>query len=153
MGFPGGSDGKASACSAGDLGSILGLGRSPGEGNGNPLQCSCLENPRDEGAWLAAIYGVAQSQTWLKQLSSSSSRSFPMSWLFASGSQSIGALVSASVLPMNIQGWFPCGLTSLISLLSRGLSRVFSSTTFQKHQFFTSINESCWCLIIYCFKL
>ena len=44
-----------------------------GEGNGNPLQCSCLENPRDGGAWWAAVYGVAQSQTWLKQLSSSSS--------------------------------------------------------------------------------
>ena len=44
-----------------------------GEGNGNPLQCSCLENPRDGGAWWAAIYGVAQSRTWLKQLSSSSS--------------------------------------------------------------------------------
>ena len=46
-----------------------------GEGNGNPLQCSCLENPRDRGAWWAAIYGVAQSWTWLKRLSSSSSRS------------------------------------------------------------------------------
>ena len=46
-----------------------------GEGNGNPLQCSCLENPRDGGAWWAAIYGVAQSQTWLKRLSSSSSKS------------------------------------------------------------------------------
>ena len=48
--FPGGSDGKASACNAGDLGSIPGLGRSPGEGNGNPLQYSCLENPMDGGA-------------------------------------------------------------------------------------------------------
>ena len=48
-GFPGGSDGKASACNAGDLGSIPGLGRSPGEGNGNPLQYSCLENPMDRG--------------------------------------------------------------------------------------------------------
>ena len=47
-----------------------------GEGNGNPLQCSCLENPRDGGAWWAAVYGVAQSQTWLKRLSSSSSRAF-----------------------------------------------------------------------------
>ena len=46
-----GSDGKVSACSVGDLGSILGLERSPGEGNGNPLQYSCLENPMDEGAW------------------------------------------------------------------------------------------------------
>ena len=49
-GFPGGSDGKASACNAGDQGSIPGLGRSPGEGNGNPLQHSCLENPMDRGA-------------------------------------------------------------------------------------------------------
>ena len=50
-GFPGRSDGKASACSAGDLGSIPGLGRSPGEGNGNPLQYSCLENSTECGAW------------------------------------------------------------------------------------------------------
>ena len=51
LGFPGGSDGKASVYSAGDLGSIPGLGRFPGEGNGNPLQYSCLENPMDGGAW------------------------------------------------------------------------------------------------------
>ena len=51
MGFLGGSDGKASACNAGDLGSIPRLGRSPGERNGNPLQYSCLENPVDGGAW------------------------------------------------------------------------------------------------------
>ena len=57
------------------------------------------------------------------------SGSFPMSWLFAFGGQSIGASALASVLPMNIQGWFPLGLASLISLLSKGLSRVFSSTT------------------------
>ena len=50
MGFPGGSDGKASACNVRDLGSVPGLGRSPGEGNGNPLQHSCLENPIDRGA-------------------------------------------------------------------------------------------------------
>ena len=60
---PGGSDGKASACNAGDPGSIPGLGRSPGEGNGNPLQYSCLENPLDKGAWLATVHGVAKSQT------------------------------------------------------------------------------------------
>ena len=63
------------------------------------------------------------------------SGSFPVSWLFTSGGQSIRASASASVLPMNIQGWFPLGLTSLISLLSKGLSRVFSSTTARKHQF------------------
>ena len=64
------------------------------------------------------------------------SGSFPMSQFFASGGQSIGASASASVLPMNIQDWFPLGLTGLISLLFKGLSRVFSSTTVQKHQFF-----------------
>ena len=51
QGFPGGSDGKASAYNVGDLGSNPGLGRSPGEGNGNPLQHSCMENPMDGGAW------------------------------------------------------------------------------------------------------
>ena len=61
---------------------------------------------------------------------------FPVSWLFTSGGQNIGASASATVLPMNIQGWFPLGWTDLISLQSRGLSRVFSNTTVQKHQFF-----------------
>ena len=64
------------------------------------------------------------------------SGSFPVSQFFTSGGQSIGASASASVLPMNIQDWFPLGLTSLISLLFKGLSRVFSSTTVWKHQFF-----------------
>ena len=66
----------------------------------------------------------------------SASGSFIMSWLLASGGQSIEASTSASVLPMNIQGLFPLGLTDLVSLQSKGLSRVFSSTTVQKHQFF-----------------
>ena len=56
--FPGGSDGKESACSVGDLDSIPGLGRSPGEGNGNPLQDSCLENPTDRGDSWATVHGV-----------------------------------------------------------------------------------------------
>ena len=63
------------------------------------------------------------------------SASFPMSQLFASGGQSIGTSASASVLPRNILGWFPLGLTGLISLMSKGVSRVFSSPTSQKHQF------------------
>ena len=63
LSFPGGSDGKASACNTGDPGSIPGLGRSPGEGNGNPLQYSCLENPRDGRAWQATVHGVAKSDT------------------------------------------------------------------------------------------
>ena len=62
-GFPGGSEVKASAYNVGDLGSIPGLGRSPGEGNGNPLQDSCLENPMDGGAWWAAVHGVTKSDT------------------------------------------------------------------------------------------
>ena len=65
MGFPGDSEGKAFACNAGDLGSIPGLGRSPGEGSGNSLQYSCLENPMDGGAWRATVHGVAKSQTRL----------------------------------------------------------------------------------------
>ena len=65
LGFPRGSDGKDSVCSEGDLGSIPGSGRSPEEGNGNPLQYSCLENPTDRGAWWAAVHGVTKSQTRL----------------------------------------------------------------------------------------
>ena len=64
-GFPGGSDGKESACSAGDLGSISGSGRSPGEGNGNPLQYSCLGNPLYREAWQVTVHGVTKSQTRL----------------------------------------------------------------------------------------
>ena len=81
------------------------------------------------------------------------SGSFPMSQLFTSGGQSIGVSASASVFLMNIQDWFPWGLTGWISLLSKGLSRVFSITTVQKHQFLgaqlsygptiTSIHD-CW---------
>ena len=60
LGF-GSSDGKESAYYAGDLGSIPGSGRSPGEGNSNPLQCSCLENPMDRGAWQGTVHGVTKS--------------------------------------------------------------------------------------------
>ena len=73
----------------------------------------------------------------------SGSGSFPMIWLFTSGGQSTGASASASILPMNIQGWFPLGLTGLISLLSKGLSRVVSRITVQKHQLF-STQSSLW---------
>ena len=65
MGWPSGAFGKESACNTGDLGSIPGLGRSPGEGNGNPLQYSCLERPMDRGAWWATVRGVAKSRTRL----------------------------------------------------------------------------------------
>ena len=69
MGFPGGSAVKNLRASAGDMGSIPGSGRSPGGGNGNPLQDSSLENPTDRGPWQATVQRVAKSQTWLKWLS------------------------------------------------------------------------------------
>ena len=69
--FPGGSDGKASAYNAGDLGSIPGSGRSPGEGNSNPLQYSCWENPMDGGAWWATVHAVTKSQTRLSDFTHS----------------------------------------------------------------------------------
>ena len=62
-GFPQGSDGKESACDAGDLSSLTGSGRSPGEGHGNPLQYSCLDIPMDRGAWWVTVHGVAKSWT------------------------------------------------------------------------------------------
>ena len=93
-------------------------------------------------------YSCPSSQWWHPTISSSvipfssclqsfpASRSFPVSQLFTSGDQSIGVSASTWVLPMHIQNWFPLGLTGWISLLSKGLSRVFSNTTVQKHQFF-----------------
>ena len=66
MGFPGTSGSKESACSVGNPGSVPGLGRSPGEGHGNPLQYSCLESSIDLGAWWAAVHGVTKSRIWLR---------------------------------------------------------------------------------------
>ena len=74
LGCPGGSEVKASVCSVGDLGLFSGLRRSPGEGNGNPLQYSCLENPMDRGAWWATVHGVAKSQTRLSNFTRSLGR-------------------------------------------------------------------------------
>ena len=65
IGFPGGADDKKSAYNIGDPGLIPGSGRSPGEGNGNPLQYTCLENPMDSRAWLATVHGVAKNRTLL----------------------------------------------------------------------------------------
>jgi len=71
VGFPGNSEVKASACNAGDLGLIPGLGKSPGEGHGNPFQYSCLENPMDGRAWWATVHGVAKSWTRLSDFTHS----------------------------------------------------------------------------------
>ena len=70
LGFPGGTEVKVSACNSGDLGSIPGSESSPGEGNGNPLQYSCLENPMDGGAWWVTVHRVAKSQTRLSDFTS-----------------------------------------------------------------------------------
>ena len=143
-----------------------------GKGNGNPLKCSCLENPRDGGAWWAAVYGVAQSRTRLKQLSGGSSMllisddipcALDMYSTFfgcnvlkistKSKSSTVSFRISVALLifcledlsidvsgvlkhPIIVFCQFPLGLIGLISLLSKGLSRAFSSTTVQKHQFF-----------------
>ena len=80
--LPGGSEVKVSACNAGDLGSILGLGRSPGEGNGNPLQYSCLENLMDRGAWWATVHRVTKSQTRLSDFTFFHVLAWP-GWSFA----------------------------------------------------------------------
>ena len=162
---------------AGDMGSIPGSGRYPGEGNVNPLQysckirrtedlvgpslvqfsCSVMSNslrphgqqharlpcpslspgaclnscPFDQWFHPAILSSVVPFSSHLQSFPASGS--FPMSQYFAWGSQSIGASASASVLPMNIQDWFLSGLTGLISLLSEGLSGVFSNSTVQKH--------------------
>ena len=71
LGFPSGSEGKVSACNVRDSGSIPGSGRSPGEGNGNSLQYSCLENSMDGGAWWATVHGVAKSHTRLSDFTHS----------------------------------------------------------------------------------
>ena len=79
--LPGGSDGKASAYNVGDPGSIPRLGRSPGEGNGNPLQYSCLENPMDGGAWCTTVHGVTKSRTWLSDFTFKDMEK-PYLWLY-----------------------------------------------------------------------
>ena len=122
---------------------------------------SCLTIWNPMAAACQASLSITNSQSLLKLVSmnqwchttisssvipfSSCPQSFPaswsflMSWLFTSGGQNIGASASASVLPKNTQNWFPLGLTDLIYLKSKGLSRVFSNTTVQKHQFLSFI--------------
>ena len=114
----------------------------PGSSVRRSLQASILE-------WVAISFSRGSSQPWDRtQVSCIAGRcfnlwatregSFQMSQLFTSGGQSVGVSASASVLSMNIQDWFPLGWTGWISLQSKGLSRVFSNTTVQKHQLFSA---------------
>ena len=114
----------------------------------NPMDCSTPRPPCPSPTPRVYSNSCPLSWWWHPTISSSvapfsscpqsfpASGSFPISHFFASGGQSIGVPASASVLPMNIQDWFPWGWTGWISLQSKGLSRVFSNTTVQKHQFF-----------------
>ena len=106
----------------------------------SPIICS---NSCPLSQWCHPTISSSVTHFCACSLSFPASGSFSVSLLFISGGQSVGALASASVLPMNIQDWFPLGLTGLISLLSQGLSRVFSSTTIWKHQFI-SLQTSLW---------
>jgi len=105
------------------------------------LSCRVCSNSCQLSQWCHST--VSSSVTPFSSCPQSfpASESFPVSWLIASGGQSIG--VSASVLPMNIQGWFLFRLTGLLSLLSKGLSRLFSGSTVQKHQFFSTQPSLC----------
>ena len=111
----------------------------------SPRACSnsCPLNRRCHPTFLSSVVPFSSCLQ-----SFPASGSFPMSQFFTSGGQSIGVSASASVLPMNIQDWSPLGWTGLISLQSKGLSRVFSNTTVQKHQFF-SAQLSLWSNFIF----
>ena len=87
MGFPVGTSSKQPACQAGDAGSISGSGRPPGEGNGNPLQYFCLENPMDRGAWWASVHGVTKSRTRLCDLHFHRYYFFPLGTSYTSDSK------------------------------------------------------------------
>ena len=143
--FTSGSDGKESACNVRDPGWIPGSERSPGEGNGNPLQYLCLENPRDGGAWWAAVYGVAESWTRLKRLSSSSSVLYV-------------CLVTPSCLTLcDAMDWSPPGssvgilqariLEWVATVFSRGSSQARNRTQVSctAGRFFTIEATSCCC--------
>ena len=101
----------------------------------SPIPRTC-SNSCPPSRWCHPIISYPVIPISFRLQSFPASGSFPMSQLFTSGGQSVGASASESVLPMNIQDWFPLGWTGWISLQSKGLSRVFSNTTVQRHQFF-----------------
>ena len=118
--FHGGWDGKESSCNAGDPVWSLGWKDSPREGNGHPLQCSCLENPRDRGAWWAAVHWVAQSRTRLKRLKSSSSSSSRILWELTFTEYGKWSTNGGSIIIIQVSVQFSCSVMSN-SLLPHGL--------------------------------
>ena len=116
MGFPGGSEVKVSACNAGDPGLIPGSERSPGKGNGTPLQYSCLENPMDGGAWSAAVHGIARSRTRL--------RDFTLTFHFH-------ALEKEMATYSSVVTTHGCKFSCCI-LISNQLNQIFVDITFKK---------------------
>ena len=115
----------------------------------NPMHCRMQHFSVLQNLWVSSNSCPSSWWCYLAILSSaahfffchqsfSASGSLPMNWLFPSGGQSIGASTSTSVLPKDIQGWFPLEFTGFICLLSKGLLRIFSSTTIWKHQFFST---------------
>ena len=100
--FPGGSEVKASAWNAGDPDLIPGLGRSPGEGNGNPFQYSCLENPMEAGAWWATVHGVAKSRKRLSDFTFTFKLSHRNLFFHISGGQKSGIKVLAGLIPFGL---------------------------------------------------
>ena len=109
---------------------------------GSPVLHCLLEFAQIHVHWVADAISSSITLFSFCLLASPASGSFPVTWLFTSGGQSIGVSASASVLPMNIQGWFPLRWTGFISLQSKGLSRLFSSTTIKKYQFFCAQSSS-----------
>ena len=115
-GLPGGSDSRESAYNAEDLGSIPGLGRSPGEGTGSPLQHSCLKNPMDRGAWWATVRGVANSLTRLSNLGIRQTQNQLSSLSFCIGLRGY-YLLTGSHSQIKSEGCSDCSVISILVLL------------------------------------
>ena len=129
LGFPGGSDDKESTCNAGDLGSIPGLGRSPGEGHGSPLQCSCPENSMDRGAWRATVHGVRKSQTQLTVWAYHSIESSCWGRKIPVGIYLVGCFTPSTPANHTDRDATPCPVNSSSVACVQGLCDLFAHTS------------------------
>ena len=133
--FPHSSVGKESVCNAGDLGSITGSGRPPGKGNGNPLQCSCLENPMDRGVWWATVHGVQFSHSVM-------SDSFLTPWTTAHQASLSITNSWSPPKPMSVESVKPSNISSSVVPFSSCLQSFPTSGSFQMSQLFASGGQS-----------